>query len=113
MDALKATGVARSYSGAAVLDNFSLTLAKGDFAALMGPSGSGKSTFLHIAAGLLKADAGKVEIAGREITAMGDSAAATWGWSSRRSIFSRGRPCARTSFSRFASTVREEKRSRP
>ena len=76
MDALKATGVARSYSGAAVLDNFSLTLAKGDFAALMGPSGSGKSTFLHIAAGLLKADAGKVEIAGCEITAMGDSAAA-------------------------------------
>jgi putative ABC transport system ATP-binding protein len=76
MDALKATGVARSYSGAAVLDTFSLTLAKGDFAALMGPSGSGKSTFLHIAAGLLKADAGKVEIAGREITAMGDSAAA-------------------------------------
>lgn len=76
MDALKATNVAKSYSGSVVLTDFSLTLAKGDFAALMGPSGSGKSTFLHIAAGLLKADAGKVEIGSREITAMGDSAAA-------------------------------------
>ena len=75
MDALKATGVARSYSGAVVLDNFSLTLAKGDFAALMGPSGSGKSTFLHLAAGLLSADAGEILVGGNDVAKMGDSEA--------------------------------------
>jgi len=75
MDALKATDVCRSYGRQKVLDGFSLTLEPGEFAALMGPSGSGKSTFLNIAAGLLDADSGKVEIGGSNVTAMGDGAA--------------------------------------
>ena len=52
-----------------------MTLAKGEFAALMGPSGSGKSTFLHLAAGLLDADSGSIEIGGEDILKMGDAAA--------------------------------------
>ena len=76
MDAFDAREVFRSYGRQKVLDGFSLKLAPGEFAALMGPSGSGKSTFLHIAAGLLPADSGKVLIGGRDVTAMGDSAAA-------------------------------------
>jgi len=38
------------------------------FFALMGPSGSGKTTLLHLAAGLDRADAGRVTIAGEDIT---------------------------------------------
>ena len=80
MEALKATGVCRSYGkGAArtcVLRDFALKLEPGAFEALMGPSGSGKSTFLHLAAGLLAADSGTIEIGGVDVTAMGDSAAA-------------------------------------
>ena len=68
MDALKATGLCRGYGKGdlktKVLDGFDLTLAPGAFEVLMGPSGSGKSTFLHVAAGLLTADAGTVEIGG-------------------------------------------------
>lgn len=80
MDALKATGLCRAYGKGGlktkVLDGLSLTLAPGAFEVLMGPSGSGKSTFLHVAAGLLDADAGTVEIGGTDVTALGDGAAA-------------------------------------
>ena len=75
MKALKANGVCRKYGKQEVLKDFSLELEAGSFEALMGPSGSGKSTFLHIAAGLLEADAGSVEIGGEDVTKMSDSAA--------------------------------------
>jgi putative ABC transport system ATP-binding protein len=50
----------------------SLDVPTGQFTAVMGPSGSGKSTLMHILAGLDRPTEGTVEIAGREITAMGD-----------------------------------------
>ena len=75
MKALKANGVCRKYGKQEVMKDFSLELEPGSFEALMGPSGSGKSTFLHIAAGLLGADAGSVEIGGEDVTKMSDSEA--------------------------------------
>ncbi|MGA7323878.1 MAG: ABC transporter ATP-binding protein [Rhodomicrobium sp.] len=47
----------------------SLRVAHGDFVALVGPSGCGKSTILKLIAGTLKATAGNVFVAGREIGA--------------------------------------------
>ena len=73
--ALKAEGVCRKYGKQEVLKDFGLAIEAGSFEALMGPSGSGKSTFLHIAAGLLAADAGSVEIGGRDVVKMSDSEA--------------------------------------
>ena len=75
MNALKASGVCRKYGQQEVLKDFSLEIEAGSFEALMGPSGSGKSTFLHLAAGLLAADAGSIEIGGADITKMSDTAA--------------------------------------
>ena len=74
MKALEACGVCRGYGNQTVLDDFSLSVETGGFEALMGPSGSGKSTFLHIAAGLLEADAGTVRIGGEDVTRMSDYA---------------------------------------
>lgn len=75
MKALKANGVSRNYGKQMVLQDFSLEIESGGFESLMGPSGSGKSTFLHIAAGLLAADAGSVEIGGNDVVRMSDSEA--------------------------------------
>ena len=75
MEALKAIGVSRRYGQQEVLKDFSLAIEAGSFEALMGPSGSGKSTFLHIAAGLLAADEGSIEIGGKDIVKMSDSEA--------------------------------------
>lgn len=75
MEALKAIGVSRRYGKQEVLKDFSLTVEAGSFEVLMGPSGSGKSTFLHLAAGLLAADAGSILVGGEDVVKMSDTAA--------------------------------------
>ncbi len=61
-----------------VLTDINLTIREGDFVALMGPSGSGKSTLLNLIAGIDKPDAGRLAIAGEDITRFGDAELADW-----------------------------------
>jgi NitT/TauT family transport system ATP-binding protein len=49
------------------LDGVSLATKRGEFLAIVGPSGCGKSTLLQIAAGLLKASSGTIQLDGRPI----------------------------------------------
>jgi putative ABC transport system ATP-binding protein len=74
--AVAAHDVARRFgegeSAVDALRGVSLDVPHGQLTAVMGPSGSGKSTLMHILAGLDTPTSGRVEIDGREITAMDD-----------------------------------------
>jgi len=61
-----------------VLDQLDLTLAKGEFLALMGPSGSGKSTLLNIIGGLDSPTAGVVSVDGERIDRLSGKMLAAW-----------------------------------
>ncbi|MCM2323384.1 MAG: ABC transporter ATP-binding protein, partial [Oligoflexia bacterium] len=57
-------------AGVKALDQVDLTIAKGEFTAIVGPSGSGKSTLLNLVGGLDVPTAGKVYLAGKAISEM-------------------------------------------
>ena len=61
---LKLAGVCRSFGARRVLDGIDLVVAAGDLLAVTGPSGSGKSVLLKLAATLLPASSGRVEVLG-------------------------------------------------
>jgi putative ABC transport system ATP-binding protein len=61
-----------------VLTDITLSVAAGDFTALMGPSGSGKSTLLNLIAGIDKPDRGVLRVAGLDITALSERELADW-----------------------------------
>ncbi|NIP59947.1 MAG: ATP-binding cassette domain-containing protein, partial [Gemmatimonadetes bacterium] len=54
-----------AYDGPPVLQDVTLSVSPGEFAALIGPNGAGKSTCLRILLGLLKPTEGRVLVFGR------------------------------------------------
>jgi len=71
--ALALRGLRKSFDRPAV-DGLELTVRAGELYALLGPNGAGKTTTLRLVAGLLKPDAGSIEIFG--IDALADPVAA-------------------------------------
>jgi sulfate transport system ATP-binding protein len=59
--------VSRAFGEVAALDRVTLSVAPGEFLALLGPSGSGKTTLLRVLAGLEFIDSGEVIIGGRSM----------------------------------------------
>lgn len=55
-----------------VLKDLDLTMKEGSFEALMGPSGSGKSTLLNLIAGLDVPTSGSLNVAGSELSQLGE-----------------------------------------
>src|ERR1700683_2812889 len=60
--------VSIAFEGRTVLNGISFQLAKGETKALFGVAGSGKSTILKLALGLLKPDAGRILVLGKDVT---------------------------------------------
>jgi len=55
------------------LQEFSAQIETGEFVVITGRSGAGKSTLLSVAGGLIRPDAGKVTVAGRDLWSMSDA----------------------------------------
>ena len=59
--------LSRSYGDRHVVDNVSLTVAEGEFCAVIGPSGCGKSTTLKMINRLVPLTAGSIRIGGEDV----------------------------------------------
>ncbi|MFO1185505.1 MAG: ABC transporter ATP-binding protein [Bauldia sp.] len=66
----------RGRSRVNILRGIDLAIAAGETVGLVGPSGSGKSTLLMVMAGLERADAGRVCVAGTDFAGLGEDALA-------------------------------------
>jgi lipopolysaccharide export system ATP-binding protein len=65
---LEAAGLVKSYRGRTVVRNVSLGLARGEVVGLLGPNGAGKTTVFYMITGLVRADAGRITLAGEDVT---------------------------------------------
>jgi len=63
--------VVKRYGTTTAVDGISFTIATGTLVTLLGPSGCGKTTTLRMIAGLELPSAGRIEIAGRDVTLLG------------------------------------------
>ncbi|HEY0822743.1 MAG TPA: ATP-binding cassette domain-containing protein, partial [Ramlibacter sp.] len=69
---LQVQGLAKRYGEVAVFRDVSLSVAPGEFVAVVGESGVGKSTLLNCMAGLDTWDAGRIVVAGTDLATLDD-----------------------------------------
>ncbi|MFH1558678.1 MAG: LPS export ABC transporter ATP-binding protein [Pseudomonadota bacterium] len=67
---LAAFGLAKSYGGRKVVRDVSVHVRRGEAVGLLGPNGAGKTTVFYMITGLVKADAGRIELEGHDVTPM-------------------------------------------
>ncbi|MET8454820.1 ATP-binding cassette domain-containing protein [Streptomyces parvulus] len=67
--AITVEGARKRYGKKDALDGLDLTVARGTVHAVLGPNGAGKTTLVRILATLLRADAGRIEVAGHDVAA--------------------------------------------
>jgi putative ABC transport system ATP-binding protein len=61
-----------------IFDHLRMTIAEGDFIAIMGPSGSGKTTLLNLLGGIDTPTSGEIRFAGQRIDGMNEAELARW-----------------------------------
>ncbi|MGX1849659.1 ABC transporter ATP-binding protein [Streptomyces sp. NPDC055299] len=68
--AVRLTAVRKEFGTLCAVEHAELTIQQGEFFSLLGPSGSGKTTLLRLIAGFERPTSGRIELAGREVTAL-------------------------------------------
>ena len=68
MAMLEVKNIGISFGGLKAVDNFSLTIEKGQLYGLIGPNGAGKTTIFNLLTGVYKADHGSIFLDGKELT---------------------------------------------
>ena len=67
---LRLAGIRKDFGSFSALKGIDLDIAQGEFVCFLGPSGCGKTTLLRIIAGLEVQTAGRIELAGRDISSL-------------------------------------------
>jgi branched-chain amino acid transport system ATP-binding protein len=67
---LKVDSLAKRFGGIVATDDLSLAVAPGELHAIIGPNGAGKTTLISQLSGQLTPDAGRIQFAGADITAL-------------------------------------------
>jgi branched-chain amino acid transport system ATP-binding protein len=67
---LELDGLTKSFGALKVIDDLHVHLDAGEALGVVGPNGAGKTTMLHLAAGQLRPDAGRVRLDGRDVTGL-------------------------------------------
>jgi D-methionine transport system ATP-binding protein len=70
---LRLDGVSKRFGALAALDGISLDVQRGEILGIIGRSGAGKSTLIRCLNGLEKPDAGRIELAGRDIVPLAEA----------------------------------------
>ncbi len=65
---LSVHSVEKSFVGRKVVKGVSLYVRKGEAVGLLGPNGAGKTTVFYMITGLIKADTGRIELDGHDVT---------------------------------------------
>ena len=65
---LQVERLTKTFGGFVALDSVSVSVAPGERLGLIGPNGSGKTTLINCISGALRADRGRIEFAGRDVT---------------------------------------------
>ena len=69
--ALEAHELTKRYGALVACDQVSLSLSRGEIHALIGPNGAGKSTLIHLLSGSVRADSGRLDLGGHDVTRTG------------------------------------------
>lgn len=67
---LKVDGVSRRFTGLLAVDRVSFEVNTGSMFAVIGPNGAGKTTLFSLITGAVRADGGRIALAGQDITRM-------------------------------------------
>jgi branched-chain amino acid transport system ATP-binding protein len=70
MPILTLTDVSKSFGALVVAERISFSLEKGEALGVIGPNGAGKSTLFNLVTGNIPVDSGRIEMDGRDVTAM-------------------------------------------
>ena len=87
---LRIDNLSAGYGEAVVLNGIALELAAGESLALLGRNGTGKTTLINTLVGVTRRHAGRISLAGKDVTALPpyERAAAGIGWvPQERNIF--------------------------
>jgi branched-chain amino acid transport system ATP-binding protein len=76
---LRIEALCKRFGGLLVTDSVTLAINPGELHAVIGPNGAGKTTLINQISGLIRPDAGRIELGGRDVTALPTHARAALG----------------------------------